>query len=104
MKIELMKISVRGLELLNLKFKTRKHNVCGYNDYLGDLTAKLCWNEKKSDETLFSFSPLTSALCVKLRKRYVTLVVELSMELTKGSFDIGLHWNLMQDDDRQNLN
>ena len=104
MKIELMKISVRGLELLNLKFKTRKHNVCGYNDYLGDLTAKLCWNEEKSDETLFRFSPLTSALCVKLRKRYVSICIEATMELTKGSFDIGLHWNLMQDDDRQNLN
>ena len=104
MKIELMKISVRGLELLNLKFKTKKHNVCGYNDYLGDLTAKLCWNDWHLDETLFQFSPYIMAACVKLRKRYVTLVVELSTELTKGSFDIGLHWNLMQDDDRQNLN
>ena len=99
-----MKISVRGLELLNLKFKTRKHNVCGYNDYLGDLTAKLCWNDWHLDETLFQFSPYIMAACVKLRKHYVTLLVELSMELTKGSFDIGLHWNLMQDDDRLNLN
>ena len=104
MKIALMKIVVRGLELLNVKLEAKKHRCSGYNDYYGDLAAKVCWNDWKGDESLFIFSPYLMHLCVKLRKCYVTLCVEVSMELKKGSFDIGLHFNLMQDDDRQNLN
>lgn len=57
MKIELMKIVVRGLELLNVKLEAKKHRCSGYNDYYGDLAAKVCWNDWKGDESLFIFSP-----------------------------------------------
>ena len=104
MKIELMKIAVRGLELLNLKFETRKHCVGKYNDYFADITAKTVWNDQKQDEILLSFSPLCTHFGVQSKKRYVMVLLEANVQLTKGSFEIALYGNVMQDDDRLNLN
>lgn len=99
MKIELMRMIVRGRELLNIKLETRKHSVGGYNDYFQDLTAKTVWNDEKADDTLFMCSPVSTSFGVRLKKCYVMVLLEVSIELTKGSFEIALHGNLMQDED-----
>lgn len=104
MKIEFLKIVVRGLELLNLKFETRKHFVGGYNDYFADLTAKTVWNKEKEDDTLLLISPLCIHFGTQLKKRYVMCLLEVNIQLTKGSFEIALNGNVMQDDNRMNLN
>ena len=101
MKIELMKIVVRGLELLNVKFeKTTTHQ---YNlpDHWADLTVKSVWNEDKEDEFLAAFSPFTSQINFRLKRRSVMFLVEFVLELTKGSAEIGFKFNLMQDENEE---
>ena len=104
MKIELMKIVVRGLELLNVKLEAKKHFADGYNDYFADLTAKTVWNDEKEDETLFECSPLSTQFGVQLKNRHVMFLLELNIKLTKGAFEIAIYGNVMQDDDRKYLN
>ena len=101
MKIELMKIVVRGLELLNLKFEKRTTHQYSLPDHWADLTVKSVWNEDKQDELLCAVSPWSANVNIKLKHRSMMVLFEFVFELCRGAAEIGLKLNVMQDSDKE---
>ena len=99
-----MKIAVRGLELLNVKLKSVLSRRGSYREYYGDLTASVEWKKEGHDRRVFIFSPFIWELSFEWRKRSVMVMFELSIEIFKGLASVGMHMNVMQDDDREMFN
>ena len=104
MKIELMKIVVRGLELLNVELKSVLSRSGTHREYYGDVTASVGWKRVRHDTSVFVFSPFIWELSFEWRKRSVMVIFELSIEIFKGLASVGMHMNVMQDDDREMFN
>ena len=101
MKIELMKIVVRGMELLNLKFEKRTTHQYSLPDHWADLTLKSVWNEDKQHELLCTVSPWSANVNIKLKHRSMMVLFEFVFELCRGSAEIGFKLNVMQDSDEE---
>ena len=101
MKIDFLKIVVRGLELLNLKFEKRTTHQYSLPDHWADLTGKSVWNEENKDEMLCAVSPWSASFNIKLKHRTISLFLEFVFELCRGSAEIGFKLNVMQDSDEE---
>ena len=101
MKINFLKIVVRGLELLNLKFEKRTTHQYSLPDHWADLTVKSVWNEENKDEMLCAVSPWSASFNIKLKHRTISLFLEFVFELCRGSAEIGFKLNVMQDSDEE---
>ena len=101
MKIDFLKIGVRGLELLNLKFEKRTTHQYSLPDHWADLTVKSVWNEEKKDEMLCAVSPWSANFNINLKHRTISLFLEFVFELYRGSAEIGFKLNVMQDSDEE---
>ena len=101
MKINFLKIVVRGLELLNLKFEKRTTHQYSLPDHWADLTVKSVWNEDKQDELLCAVSPWSANVNIKLKHRSMMVLFEFVFELCRGAAEIGLKLNVMQDSDKE---
>lgn len=101
MKIDFLKIVVRGLELLNLKFEKRTTHQYSLPDHWADLTVKSVWNEDKQDELLCAVSPWSANVNIKLKHRSMMVLFEFVFELCRGAAEIGLKLNVMQDSDKE---
>ena len=101
MKINFLKIVVRGLELLNLKFEKRTTHQYSLPDHWADLTVKSVWNEDKQDELLCAVSPWSANVNIKLKHRSMMVLFEFVFELSRGAAEIGLKLNVMQDSDKE---
>ena len=101
MKIDFLKIGVRGLELLNLKFEKRTTHQYSLPDHWADLTVKSVWNEDKQDELLCAVSPWSANVNIKLKHRSMMVLFEFVFELCRGAAEIGLKLNVMQDSDKE---
>ena len=101
MRINFLKIVVRGLELLNLKFEKRTTHQYSLPDHWADLTVKSVWNEDKQDELLFAVSPWSANVNIKLKHRSMMVLFEFVFELCRGAAEIGLKLNVMQDSDKE---
>ena len=104
MKINVMKIVVRGLELLNVELKSVLSRSGSHREYYGDMTASVGWKRVRHDTSVFSFSPFIWELSFEWRKRSVMVMFELSIEIFKGLASVGMHMSVMQDDDREMFN
>ena len=104
MKINVMKIVVRGLELLNVELKSVLSRSGTHREYYGDMTASVGWKRVRHDTSVFVFSPFIWELSFEWRKRSVMVMFELSIEIFKGLVSVGMHMNVMQDDDREMFN
>ena len=104
MKINVMKIVVRGLELLNVELKSVLSRSGTHREYYGDMTASVGWKRVRHDTSVFVFSPFIWELSFEWRKRSVMVMFELSIEIFKGLASVGMHMNVMQDDDREMFN
>lgn len=104
MKINLLKIAVRGLELLNVKLKSVLSRRGSYREYYGDLTASVEWKKEGHDASVFTFSPFIWELSFNWKKRSVMVIFEFSIQIFNGFAEMGLHVNVMQDDCRQPIN
>ena len=104
MKINVMKIVVRGLELLNVELKSVLSRSGTHREYYGDMTASVGWKRVRHDTSVFLFSPFIWELSFEWRKRSVMVMFELSIEIFKGLASVGMHMNVMQDDDREMFN
>lgn len=104
MKINVMKIVVRGLELLNVELKSVLSRSGSHREYYGDMTASVGWKRVRHDTSVFVFSPFIWELSFEWRKRSVMVIFELSIEIFKGLASVGMHMNVMQDDDREMFN
>ena len=101
MKINFLKIVVRGLELLNLKFEKRTTHQYSLPDHWADLTVKSVWNEDKQHELLCAVSPWSANVNIKLKHRSMMVLCEFVFELCRGSAEIGFKLNVMQDSDEE---
>ena len=101
MKIDFLKIVVRGLELLNLKFEKRTTHQYSLPDHWADLTVKSVWNEDKQHELLCAVSPWSANVNIKLKHRSMMVLFEFVFELCRGAAEIGLKLNVMQDSDKE---
>ena len=101
MKIDFLKIVVRGLELLNLKFEKRTTHQYSLPDHWADLTVKSVWNEDKQHELLCAVSPWSANVNIKLKHRSMMVLCEFVFELCRGAAEIGLKLNVMQDSDKE---
>ena len=101
MKIDFLKIVVRGLELLNLKFEKRTTHQYSLPDHWADLTVKSVWNEDKQDELLCAVSPWSANVNIKLKHRSMMVLFEFVFELCRGAAEIELKLNVMQDSDKE---
>ena len=101
MKIELMKIVVRGLELLNVKLEKRTNHQYPLPDHWADLTVKSVWNEDKQHELLCAVSPWSANVNINLKHRSMMVLFEFVFELCRGSAEIGFKLNVMQDSDEE---
>ena len=101
MRINFLKIVVRGLELLNLKFEKRTTHQYSLPDQWADLTVKSVWNEDKQDELLCAVSPWSANVNIKLKHRSMMVLFEFVFELCRGAAEIGLKLNVMQDSDKE---
>ena len=101
MKIDFLKIVVRGLELLNLKFEKRTTHQYSLPDHWADLTVKSVWNEENKDEMLCAVSPWSASFNIKLKHRTISLFLEFVFELCRGAAEIGFKLNVMQDSDKE---
>ena len=101
MKIDFLKIVVRGLELLNLKFEKRTTHQYSLPDHWADLTVKSVWTEDKQDELLCAVSPWSANVNIKLKHRSMMVLFEFVFELCRGAAEIGLKLNVMQDSDKE---
>ena len=104
MKINVMKIVVRGLELLNVELKSVLSRSGTHREYYGDMTASVGWKRVRHDTSVFSFSPFIWELAFSRKDRIVMVIFELSIEIFKGLASVGMHMNVMQDDDREMFN
>ena len=104
MKINLLKIVVRGLELLNVELKSVLSRSGTHREYYGDMTASVGWKRVRHDTSVFVFSPFIWELSFEWRKRSVMVMFELSIEIFKGLASVGMHMSVMQDDDREMFN
>ena len=101
MKIDFLKIGVRGLELLNLKFEKRTTHQYSLPDHWADLTVKSVWNEDKQHELLCAVSPWSANVNIKLKHRSMMVLFEFVFELCRGAAETGLKLNVMQDSDKE---
>ena len=101
MKIDFLKIVVRGMELLNLKFEKRTTHQYSLPDHWADLTVKSVWNEDKQHELLCAVSPWSANVNIKLKHRSMMVLFEFVFELCRGAAEIGLKLNVMQDSDKE---
>ena len=101
MKIDFLKIVVRGMELLNLKFEKRTTHQYSLPDHWADLTVKSGWNEENKDEMLCAVSPWSANFNINLKHRTISLLFEFVFELCRGSAEIGFKLNVMQDSDKE---
>ena len=101
MRINFLKIVVRGLELLNLKFEKRTTHQYSLPDHWADLTVKSVWNEDKQDELLCAVSPWSANVNIKLKHRSMMVLFEFVFELCRGAAEIGLKLNVMPDSDKE---
>ena len=101
MRINFLKIVVRGLELLNLKFEKRTTHQYSLPDHWADLTVKSVWNEDKQDELLCAVSPWSANVNIKLKHRSMMVLFDFVFELCRGAAEIGLKLNVMQDSDKE---
>ena len=99
MKIDFLKIVVRGLELLNLKLEKRTTHQYSLPDHWADLTVKSVWNEDKEHELLCVVSPWSAYVSIKLKHRSMRVLCEVVFGLCRGSAEIGFKLNVMQDSD-----
>lgn len=104
MKINVMKIVVRGLELLNVELKSVLSRSGTHREYYGDMTASVGWKRVRHDTSVFVFSPFIWELSFSRKDRSVMVMFELSIEIFKGLASVGMHMNVMQDDDREMFN
>lgn len=104
MKINVMKIVVRGLELLNVELKSVLSRSGTHREYYGDMTASVGWKRVRHDTSVFSFSPFIWELSFSRKDRSVMVIFELSIQIFKGLASVGMHMNVMQDDDREMFN
>ena len=104
MKINVMKIVVRGLELLNVELKSVLSRSGSHREYYGDMTASVGWKQVRHDTRVFSFSPFIWELSFSRKDRSVMVCFELSIEILKGLASVGMHMNVMQDDYRKMFN
>ena len=104
MKINVMKIVVRGLELLNVELKSVLSRSGTHREYYGDMTESVGWKRVRHDTSVFSFSPFIWELSFSRKDRSVMVIFELSIEIFKGLASVGMHMNVMQDDDREMFN
>ena len=104
MKINVMKIVVRGLELLNVELKSVLSRSGTHREYYGDMTASVGWKQVEHGTNVFTFSPFIWELSFEWRKRSVMVCFELSIEILKGLASVGMHMNVMQDDYRKMFN
>ena len=101
MRINFLKIVVRGLELLNLKFEKRTTHQYSLPDHWADLTVMSVWNEEKKDEMLCAVSPWSANFNINLKHRSMMVLFEFVFELCRGAAEIGLKLNVMQDSDKE---
>ena len=101
MKIDFLKIVVRDLELLNLKFEKRTTHQYSLPDHWADLTVKSVWNEDKQHELLCAVSPWSANVNIKLKHRSMMVLFEFVFELCRGAAETGLKLNVMQDSDKE---
>ena len=104
MKINVMKIVVRGLELLNVELKSVLSRSGSHREYYGDMTASVGWKRVRHDTSVFVFSPFIWELSFSRKDRSVMVMFELSIEIFKGLASVGMHMSVMQDDDREMFN
>ena len=104
MKINVMKIVVRGLELLNIELKSVLSRSGTHREYYGDMTASVGWKQVRHDTRVFSFSPFIWELSFSRKDRSVMVIFELSIQIFKGLASVGMHMSVMQDDDREMFN
>ena len=101
MKINFLKIVVRGLELLNVKMEKRTTHQYSLPDHWADLTVKSVWNEENKDEMLCAVSPWSANFNINLKHRSMMVLFEFVFELCRGAAEIGLKLNVMQDSDKE---
>ena len=104
MKINVMKIAVRGLELLNVELKSVLSRSGTHREYYGDMTASVGWKQVEHGTNVFTFSPFIWELSFSRKDRSVMVMFELSIEILKGLASVGMHMNVMQDDYRKMFN
>ena len=101
MRINFLKIVVRGLELLNVKMEKRTTHQYSLPDHWADLTVKSVWNDENKDEMLCAVSPWSASFNIKLKHRSMMVLFEFVFELCRGAAEIGLKLNVMQDSDKE---
>lgn len=104
MRINFMKIDVGGREPLNVMLETTKSCHDGLKYHWADIVARMKWSKGGKGGQLLCFSPVKSSISVKLKNRQVQLNMVSEVELSKGAVEFGLHYYIMQDDARKELN
>ena len=104
MRINFLKIDIGGRELLNVKMEKRTTHQYSLPDHWADIVARMKWSKEGKGGQLLCLAPVKSSIVIKLKKRQIQLNMASEIELSKGAIEFGLHFYLMQDDERKELN
>ena len=104
MRINFLKIDIGGRELPNVMLETTKTCNEGLKYHWADIVARMKWSKGGKGGQLLCLAPVKSNIVIKLKKRQIQLNMASEIELSKGAIEFGLHFYLMQDDERKELN